>query len=284
MNPTLLLRHEPHRHVEIHHGGHGLLWRYVYAPATPANESPRPYAHPVCSLAGDVLTNYRPNDHPWHHGLSLTLTSVDGVNFWGGPSHAAGSGYAWRDDHGAQVHRQWLGLAPECLEETVDWCEPKSGRVLLHEHRRLQTTLAADGWSLRWTSELLNVVGHDLVLHNYHSAGGLAGSHYTGLQFRGARELLDDHGDPTIGVQAEGGLTGEAAVHGASASWMEWSTQHDGTLRRTRIRFESLSGPLPWFLRVKNPLAVFAFHCEQPRRLGAGATLVLDHRLSFSAA
>ncbi len=284
MIPPLRLRHEPHRHVEIATGAGALLWRYVYAPTTPAQESPRPYAHPVCSLAGDVLTNFRPNDHPWQHGLSLALTAVEGVNFWGGPSYRAGSGYAWRDDHGAQVHRQWIGLAPERLEEAIDWCEPKSGRVLLHEQRVLQTVLAEGGWSLRWTSALLNVVGHDLVLDNYHSAGGLAGSHYTGLQFRGARELLDDHGDAAIGVQAEGGLAGEAAVHGASTPWMEWCGQHDGSLRRTRIRFENLTGPLPWFLRVKNPLAAFAFHREQPRRLAAGATLRLDHRLSFTAA
>lgn len=284
MNSPLLLRHEPHRHVEIATGTGGLLWRYVYAPATPANESPRPYAHPVCSLAGDVLTNFRPNDHPWHHGLSLTLTSVDGVNFWGGPSHVAGSGYVWREDHGAQVHRQWLSLAPDFLEEAIDWCEPMSGRILLHEHRRLRTSLEAEGWALRWTSELLNVLGHDLELHNYHSAGGLVGSHYTGLQFRGVRELLDDHGDDAIGVRAEGGLLGEAAVHGASATWMEWCGQHDGSLRRTRIRFENLTGPLPWFLRTKNPLAAFAFHREQSRSLTAGATLVLDHRLTFTAA
>ncbi len=284
MNPALLLRHETHRHIEIAKGDGALLWRYVYAPPTPANESPRPYAHPVCSPAGDVLTNFRPNDHPWHHGLSLTLTSVDGVNFWGGPSYRAGEGYQWRDDHGAQVHRCWRSLEPARLVEALDWCEPKTGRVLLHEHRVLQTALVDDGWSLRWTSDLLNVGGHDLALGNYHASGGLAGSHYTGLQFRGARDLLDEHGDATLGIRAEGGLAGETAVHGTPAAWMEWSCQHDGSLRRSRIRFENLSGPLPWFVRAKNPLAAFAFHREKPHPLGAGATLRLDHLLTFTTA
>jgi hypothetical protein len=284
MSASLLLRHEPHRHVAICAGDGALLWRYVYAPPTPANEAPRPYAHPVCSLAGDVLTNFRPNDHPWHHGLSLTLTSVAGVNFWGGPSYRAGEGYQWREDHGAQVHRSWLGLEPARLEEALDWCEPKSGRVLLHEHRVMQTALVADGWSLRWTSELLNVAGHDLSLGNYHTMGGLAGSHYTGLQFRGARDLLDEHGDATLGIRAAGGLAGEAAVHGVAVPWMEWSCQHDGSLRRTRIRFENLTGPLPWFVRAKNPLAAFAFQREDAYALVAGATLRLDHQLTITAA
>src|SRR6185503_13810634 len=128
MNASLQLRHEPHRFVEIATAGGQPLWRYVYLSGAPANEAPRPYAHPIWSPAGDVLTNFRPNDHPWHHGLSLTITSVDGVNFWGGPTHQAADGYQWRHDHGTQVHRAWPSLAPERLEESLDWCEPKSGR------------------------------------------------------------------------------------------------------------------------------------------------------------
>ncbi|MBL9188489.1 MAG: PmoA family protein [Opitutaceae bacterium] len=281
MSPVLTLHHEPHQHVEISAGG-VVLFRYVYAPDTPAGESPRPYVHPLRSLAGDTLTNFRPNDHPWHHALSLTLTSVAGINFWGGPSHRNEGGYQWRDDHGAQVHRAWPTLTAEKLEERLDWCDPRSGTVLLHEHRELTPALIPGGWSLRWTSELFNAAGRDLALENYHSLGGLAGSHYTGLQFRGARDLLDQHGDATIGIAAEDGLAGEAAVHGALAHWMEWSCQHDGSLRRTRIRFENLSGPLPWFVRAKNPLAAFAFHREKSHPLPAGGTLRLDHLLSFT--
>jgi hypothetical protein len=284
MTTSLQLRHEPHRFVEILGPAGALLWRYVYAPATPGNEAPRPYAHPVYSLAGDLLTNCRPNDHPWHHGLSLTVASVDGVNFWGGPTYQAPDGYRRRDDHGAQVHRAWRSLTPARLEETVDWCEPKSGRVLLHEQRVLETTLGDGSWSLRWSSGLLNVAGHDLALGNYHALGGLAGSHYTGLQFRGARDLLDEHGDATIGIQADGGLAGEAAVHGAAARWMEWACQHDGSLRRTRIRFENPGGPLPWFVRAKNPLAAFAFHRERTQPLPSGGMLQLEHLLTFTNA
>lgn len=283
MSTLLQLRHEPHRHVEISTGDGRLLWRYVYAPHTPANEAPRPYAHPVCSLAGDVLTNFRPNDHPWHHALSLTLTSVGGVNFWGGPTHQAADGYQLRDDHGAQVHRAWVSLEPARLEETIDWCEPKSGRELLHERRVLETALVPGGWSLRWASQLLNVSGHELRLGNYHALGGLAGAHYTGLQFRGARDLLDEHGDATIGISAEGGLIGEAAVHGTPAGWMEWACQHDTSLRRTRIRFQNLSGPLPWFVRAKNPLAAFAFQREHVQALPAGAPFRLEHLLTFTS-
>lgn len=279
--PPLQLRHEPGRHVDIAMAGGALLWRYIYVPDTPGSESPRPYAHPVCSPAGDVLTNFRPNDHPWHHALSLTLTSVDGINFWGGPSHRAADGYRWRADHGTQVHRDWRRMEPGELEEELDWRAGPAGEVLLRERRGLATTLVDCGWSLRWTSELTNVTSRALALDNYHSLGGLAGSHYTGLQFRGARDLLDEHGDATLGVGSEGGLTGEAAVHGAEARWLEWRCQHDGSLRRTTIRFENLAGPLPWFFRAKNPIVAFAFHRARTQFLAAGAALRLDHRLTF---
>jgi hypothetical protein len=207
---------------------------------------------------------------------------VAGVNFWGGPSHRAADGYQWRDDNGVQRHRAWLALEPDRLEETLAWCEPKSGRELLHERRTLLPALIPGGWSLRWTSELANVAGRELALGNYHALGGLAGSHYTGLQFRGARDLLDEHGDAGIGLRAEGGLVGEPQVHGAAARWIEWHGQHDGSLRRTRIRFENLDGPLLWFVRAKNPLAAFSFHRDNIHVLPAGATLRLDHLLSFT--
>lgn len=270
--------------VTVRCGDGALLWRYVYAPDTPAGEAPRPYAHPVCSLAGDVLTNFRPNDHPWHHGLSLTVTSMSGVNFWGGPSYRPTDGYQWRHDHGRQLHRAWVECSAGRLHHRLDWCGPDGGAPLLHESRTLTTTVDDGEWSLGWTSELQNAAGHALSLDHYESAGGLRGSHYTGLQFRGARELLDPHGDERIGLAADGGLKGETAVHGAEARWMEWHCQHDGSLRRTRIRFENLTGAVPWFVREKNPLAAIPFHGRNRHTLAPGATLRLDHRLTFSSA
>ncbi|MEN9632129.1 MAG: hypothetical protein RL077_533 [Verrucomicrobiota bacterium] len=280
MSGGLHLRHDPAGWIEIGTCADRPLWRYVYRPGTPANEAPRPYAHPVYSIDGDVMTNFRPNDHPWHHGLSLTMTRVDGVNFWGGPSYRAEDGYQWREDQGVQRHREWRELTAGRMEERVDWEVGVSGRVLMEERRELMTTVSAGGWGLRWTSELRNVTAGALTLGNYEASAGLVGSHYTGLQFRGARDLLDEHGDGVVGMRSLAG-EGEAAVHGGMASRMEWSCQHDGSLRRTRICFESGEGPIPWFVRAKNPLAAWAFHREHEVILPPGERLRLDHRLTF---
>src|SRR5437868_3533075 len=106
---TLRLEHDEGKAVRVY-AGDALLCRYVYASGEKLNESPRPYFHPVNSIAGDTLTNFRPNDHPWHHGLSFTLTNVSGANFWGGPTCAPGDGYKFRDDHGEQRHLAWTIL------------------------------------------------------------------------------------------------------------------------------------------------------------------------------
>jgi hypothetical protein len=257
------------------------LLHYVFAPSGPADEAPRPYAHPVRTLAGEILTNFRPNDHPWHHGLSFTIDSLSGWNFWGGATYKRGEGYKHRGDQGAQRHVALCTPAPAELVQDVEWVA--GGETLLREERRLTARIESPhAWSLRWQAELRNVSGRALSCANYHSGEGLVGSHYTGLQFRGARELLDDHGDPTVGIFAEGDLAGEAAVHGAPARWMEWRGQKDVTLRRVTIRFENHDGPLHWFVRRNNPLAAFPFQFDRNLDLAPGASFRVDHRLVFT--
>jgi len=287
---SLCLSHEIGRAVAVSFDSAdravALLCRYVYASAQAANESPRPYFHPLNSLAGDTLTNFRPNDHPWHHGLSLAITQASGWNFWGGPTCRREDGYKWRADHGAQHHVAWRELSAQgasaTLAHTVEWRTPKE--TLFREERDLAIAVdeSTRAWSLHWRSALRNVSGRELALGNPHSIGGLAGSHYTGLQFRGARALLDDHLDKTIEITADGGLSGEKTVHGAEGGWMEWHAQTDTTLNRVRLRFANNTGPLRWFVRRNYPLATFPFQSDRDYLLPAGATLALDHTLTFT--
>lgn len=284
MSADLKLILDGDRAVEIHHE-RGLLLRYVYRPDTAVDESSRPYAHPVRTLAGEVLTNFRPNDHRWHHGLNFTVNCVSGHNFWGGGTYRPPDGYQMRGDHGTQRHIDWVELGANHLAHLLDWRVGERGELLLQEKRALTIRLRSpQAWQLHWAATLRNVSGRTLELGQYHSRDGLAGSHYTGLQFRGARDLLDEHGDPAIGIFAEGGLNGEAAVHGAASPWMEWRGQKDGSQRRVNVRFANNTGPLHWFVRRRNPLAAFPFQYERDLPLAPGATLNLDHTLTFTDA
>src|SRR3954454_12740441 len=59
----------------------------------PPFEGPKPYLHPVRTLAGDVVTGYRPHDHRWHKGVQMTASHMSGENFWAGGSYVHGRGY-----------------------------------------------------------------------------------------------------------------------------------------------------------------------------------------------
>lgn len=283
--PTLRLETHADTALSLHYSEQ-LLCRYVYAPATAANESPKPYFHPVNSLDGDTLTNFRPNDHPWHHALCFTLNNVSGANFWGGPT-CLQDGYKWRDDHGSQQHVAWrrqdAAGGEALLEHSLAW--RRLDETLFTEERSLRIVVdeTAKSWALHWRARLTNVSGRTLVLGNPASLGGLKGSHYCGLEFRGARELLDDHLDPTIKVVAEGGREGVDAVHGAPIRWMEWHGQLDTTLHRVVIRFENHNGPLAGFVRRNYPLAALPPQSDRNLDVAPGAELPVDHTLTFTS-
>ncbi len=282
---ALRIEHEEDQHVSLY-AGELLLFRYNYKPELDAKESPKPYFHPVNSLDGDTLTNFRPNDHPWHHALCYTLNNVSGMNFWGGPT-CLEDGYKWRDDHGSQEHVSWDQLHAQddraFLAHSLKWC--RLDKVIFREDRSVEVLLdeAKRSWSFRFKSHLRNVSGQVLSLGNPHSNGGLEGSHYCGLEFRAARALLDDHLDPEIKVVAEGGLEGVDAVHGAPAKWMEWHGQFDTTLNRVVIRFENNGKPIHSFLRRNYPLAAFPMQFDTNEEIPVDGEYAVDHTITFSS-
>lgn len=265
------------------------LFRYVYQPDLPVEQSPKPYFHPVCSLSGNRLSNLSPNDHPWHHALCHTITRVGDVNFWGGPSYREEGGYQFRNDNGRQVHRGWTRLEPGdrsvSLEHQLEWVDPDES-VLLMEARGMDATVLDDesAWVLAFSSNLRNVAGRALDLGNYHSSFGLAGSHYTGLLMRMTREYVFPCGDAQMQILAAGGLVGVDAVHGANVRWAALTGRHDESLDRTTSIFidDSPGQPVHWFVRDQLPAVGFSFQYDRDQRLEADEELVLRHRLIFA--
>src|SRR5436305_14481203 len=109
--------------------------------------SPRPYLHPVRTLAGTPVTDALPADHPWHLGISVALQDVDGWNFWGGPTYVRGQGYLWRDNHGRVEHAGFSAIDDAGFVERLRWVA-SSGELLLTEHRRARARRRDDGWAL----------------------------------------------------------------------------------------------------------------------------------------
>ena len=121
---SLRMTHEHGRHLDVGYG-QTTLFRYVYAPADVTRESPRPYFCPLRTLAGHEVTIFRPHDHVWHKGLSMTVAQLSGQNFWGGPTYVRDQGYVRLEDHGRIVHRAWDALDCDAdgalLAERLDW-------------------------------------------------------------------------------------------------------------------------------------------------------------------
>jgi len=259
----LTITHHPGDAVTLAYGA-TTLFRYVYAPDTAARESPKPYFHPIHTLAGHLVTDYRPPDHVWHTGVCMTLVSVSGENFWGGPTYVHGSGYVQRDNHGRQVHQAWLRI--ECdarsaaLTERLRWVS-QAGETLLTEEREIAVSAvdAVAGWyALDFTSRLTNATERTLHLGSPTTEGRpLAG--YGSLFWRGPQAFRGG------AVLAAGGAGGPEMM-GERSPWLAYIEQHDGgdggngasATLLFRDHPDNPRYPTPWYVR-NDPFAAVSF-------------------------
>jgi hypothetical protein len=170
------------------------LFRYVYLPGDPQVESPRPYLHPVRTLAGELVTVYRPEDHPWHKGISWSLPNVGTENFWGGPTYRRGDGYVQLDNNGAMRHdgfapirasRTEEGDVQGSLAERLTWVTA-AGEALFAEQRVITAAMTAGraGWSLGFQTTMRNVGGRTVAIGSP-TTEGRENAGYGGLFWRG---------------------------------------------------------------------------------------------------
>ena len=108
---NLTITHEIDREVVVRDGDVE-LFRYVYIPDNVQLESTRPYFYPIRTRAGLDTGLYRPHDHVWHKGITLSLPVVNNENFWGGPPYVTGEGYVQLPNNGTQGHRRFPELHP----------------------------------------------------------------------------------------------------------------------------------------------------------------------------
>jgi len=282
--------------------GNQVLFEYNFRPQTPQQHCPRPYLHPIHTLAGDVLTNTRPSDHPWHQGLSLTMTSVNGMNFWGGPTYRAKVGdYANIDNVGTQQHRGWVEAKPSdhgcAWTETLDWIGPRNEPVFTESRTLSVCDIDPENelWRLIWESELTNVLGETITHNSYCSGEGLQGSGYTGLFLRMSRgfdqtpshifagvempEWDDYHDGKTILVSPD-------QLNGWPSSRLAYQGIFDTSLNGCLLLCEDLTKNPPyehhWFCRPKFPCLAWSTAYLDPHIINPGETLRLRHSLGIA--
>ena len=129
--------------------GDSTRWRFSFDP-----KAGKPYFHPVAAANGTILTNFKPEDHPWHYALWFSWKYVNRVNYWeeNRVSGQAAGATRWsaptivaRPDGSARI------------EMRLTYARP-TGEVDLTESRVLDVSApAADGsytidWRMRFTA------------------------------------------------------------------------------------------------------------------------------------
>ena len=275
------LVHTLHDSIELRFDSQS-LFRYVYEPPEAQVESPRPYFHPLRTLAGDAVTLYRPHDHVWHKGLSMTCAQLSDQNFWGGETYVPGRGYVQLNNNGRVQHRKWEDI--QCDDERVDLHErlawvTSDGETWLREKRRITVDdMRPDegSYCLSLEFELENARGAPLIFGSPTTKGRpLAG--YGGLFWRGPRSF---HGGAVL---AAGGLEGPD-IMGQHSPWLAYVGRHDENGRASTLVFVDQPGnpgyPNKWFVRCQEYAgASFAFLFDEELLLAPDDELLLSYRI-----
>lgn len=266
--------------MKIERGEHALgahaagveLFRYVFRPETTPFEGPKPYLHPVRTLAGDIVTAFRPHDHRWHKGIQMTASDVSGENFWGGGTYVRDQGYVDLPNVGVMRHEQFVNVLDDRIEEWLTW-RTQAGEHWLDERRELIVRVGAEAWSLDFATSLTNVCGAHLRFGSPTTSGRpLAG--YSGLFWRGPRSFTDGE---IIAADGQGG----PEMMGRPARWLAYVGAFDEVDRHATLMF--FDGPGydgNWFVRstpfpAVNPSLAF----WEEMTLPAGETLNLRYRI-----
>jgi hypothetical protein len=127
--------------------GEQIVWRFSFDP-----DRGKPFFDPV-SINDTRLTNFRPEDHPWHYGLWFSWKYINEANYWeeNRESGKAQGSTRWSKP---QIDRRDDGSATIRLNLT--YTHP-SGRIDLTETRVLQISAAdaAGRYVIDWKSQFV---------------------------------------------------------------------------------------------------------------------------------
>jgi hypothetical protein len=234
------------------------LFRYVYRPDDPPLTSPRPYLHPVRTLAGELVTDCRPPDHPWHKGISWSLPNVGTENFWGGPTYRRGDGYRQLDNNGTIRHDGFSATGAigadgrrAGLAERLTWLTA-AGEALFAERREITATVVRDrsAWTCSFGTMVRNVSGRTVVIGSP-TTEGRDNAGYGGLFWRGPAAFA---GGRVLTREGAGG----DEVMGWRGPWLAFATSAATLIFRDSPANPGF--PCRWFVRT----SPYACVCPAP--------------------
>lgn len=202
---------------------------------------PRPYLHPVRTLAGVVVSDHHPADHDWHLGVGVAIQHVAGTNLWGGRTYVRGVGYRPLGDQGRIISDE-LRCSPGSVLQQLSWRDG-SDQVLLREERRIGYRRLDDAaWLLDWAF-CLTPDGEASIALGSPGSHGRDGGGYGGFFWR-----LPPCGDIDVRTPS---ARGENAVHGSTAEWLAWTAEFPGgPATLVLMPGDTRTADDPWFVRA----------------------------------
>jgi hypothetical protein len=129
--------------------GNSVVWKFSFDP-----RAGKPFFHPLSVDGRQSLTNFKPEDHPWHYGLWFSWKYINHVNYWE-EDRATGRAEGATRWTVPSIETQTDGRAT--IKFTVTYTNP-TGRVDITEQREIAiSALATDGgyelaWHARFTA------------------------------------------------------------------------------------------------------------------------------------
>ncbi|MFJ2816827.1 MULTISPECIES: PmoA family protein [unclassified Streptomyces] len=288
---TIRVSHVHGDHVAVEAANGTEILRYVYRPDAEAYEARKPYAHPLRTLGGRVVSGYRPSDHRWHKGLQMTASHLSGQNFWGGHSYVHGEGYLDLPEIvGSMRHDGFTEFAVEDerlrFTEELTWVE-NGGEEWAREVRGVtvhSVDEAAGAWALDWSIRLTNLRDAPLAFGSPTTAGRDSAG-YTGLHWRGPRDF-------TGGTAFAADGDGAEELMGTAGAWLAYSAEHDDVDGHSTLVFahapENLDDAAAihashWFVRAEPiPTVAFSWAFHEEFALPAGESFAYRYRVVFA--
>jgi hypothetical protein len=255
--------------------GKTTVWQFNYG-----RDLDVPHFHPLSTVAGQLLSQDRPPDHIWHHGLWFSWKFINGVNYWelNQETRRPDGHTSWsqplvqtRDDQVAVIAMQ-LDYRPRLGDSQPE----------LSEQRRIKVSApdAHGQYRIDWTSSF--TAAHRVVLDRTppqeQSWGG-----YAGLSLRFAEHFADRRAVSSEGL-AE---FGEGDRHRSRAAAMDCSGLIDG--HAVGVAFldhaDNPRHPTPWYL-IRSPQMSYmnaALLADEPLTLEPGDQLTLRYRVIVHA-
>ncbi len=261
--------------------GTNIVWKFSFDP-----KRGKPFFHPVSVAGGPSLTNFKPEDHPWHYGLWFSWKymvrgdSTNHVNYWEED----------RTTGNAQGKTRW---APPVIETTphggatirmnLSYINP-SNQVDMTEKREIvvSSPTAAGAYSISWKAHF--TVGDDPIVLDrtpmLGEPGGAVNGGYAGLSFRMAALPLN------VDMLSTGGAItnffsdrARPNAHAVAFNFTDGDT-FAGGLAILSSPANAGANP-PWYL-IKEARRMFRFACAailapKPIALPAGERMDLDY-------